>query len=275
MSIFEKFATSVTAWLFLACISIFTIQMAIPEFNEIFVLQADRWWRVDTWFTHMFMHGSLWHLLGNMIGVVTVGYFIESVMKSKMQYFKLYIYSGLFAMILQFSFDLMFYGMHDGGYVGASGALCGLIGALAYYMPSSTLLIFFILPVRTKIVFWGFIVISILFYFLNIYTGEGQVAHLAHAGGLISGFFLAKYLSPKLALKVSGYDYNGKEWEAIVLNLQQFNNFIIVHPFKFKWEYAEDSRKMNAKEDYHVSMLTYTVSDIVNKKIKDQEDESE
>jgi membrane associated rhomboid family serine protease len=278
MNFFKEFPKTITAKIFLICIIVFSLQVTIPVFNEIFVLRSDRLYRIDTWITNMFMHGSLLHLLGNMVGVVTIGFVIEKIMGNTKSYIKLYIITGICASLLQISFDLIFFGMKDIGYVGASGALCGLVGALAYYIPNARLLVFFILPMRTILLFFLLILASFVLYFTNVIEGGQQVAHLAHAGGLISGFILARYLAPKLELKVEGMDFQGQEWSGIVRNIDGFQEFIKKCPFNFKWEYVEGSRKLNAKEDYTVSMMTYAVHDLVSdfiKKREEEEDESE
>ncbi|MBW8522198.1 rhomboid family intramembrane serine protease [Chryseobacterium chendengshani] len=74
--------------------------------------------------------------------------------------------------------------------VGASGAIFGVIAAFATLYPDSKIGILFIpIPVKVKYVLPIVIVGSI---YLGIFGGGGNIAHLAHVGGAIVGFILAR-----------------------------------------------------------------------------------
>ena len=74
--------------------------------------------------------------------------------------------------------------------VGASGAIFGVIAAFATLYPDSKIGIMFIpIPVKVKYVLPIVIVGSI---YLGISGNGGNIAHLAHVGGAIVGFILAK-----------------------------------------------------------------------------------
>lgn len=74
--------------------------------------------------------------------------------------------------------------------VGASGAIFGVIAAFATLYPDAKIGILFIpIPVKVKYVLPIIIVGSI---YLGIFGGGGNIAHLAHVGGAIVGFILAK-----------------------------------------------------------------------------------
>jgi membrane associated rhomboid family serine protease len=78
------------------------------------------------------------------------------------------------------------------GMLGASGALFGILFAFAYLFPNTELmLLFFPFPIKAKY--------FVLFYGLyELYAGVHRtpgdnVAHFAHLGGLVIGFFVVKY----------------------------------------------------------------------------------
>jgi membrane associated rhomboid family serine protease len=250
--------------IFIVCCIVYTLQVQIEGFNETFAFSSHALWRIDTWIVHMFMHGNATHLICNMIGVVSIGYCIENIMKNNKNFIKLFLISGVGAMALQIGADVIFYDTSvERHYVGASGALCGLVGALVYYLPNSKLLLFFILPLRTKILFWGMLGVGFVLYALNVYTGEGNVAHLAHNGGLIAGLLLAKWLSPKLLLKLEGCGADGIKMEGEVLSTEDVSRFTKLYPYEFKWQYGEDSRKLKSGEDYSMMMLTSMLNDLI------------
>jgi rhomboid-like protein len=137
--------------------------------------------------THMFMHAGLMHIFFNMFGLVVFGRIIESVWGSK-KMFILYFVSGLGAAGLQL---LVYHLMNiTAVMVGASGALFGLLAAFALLFPNVELMIIFIpIPVKAKYMVPAFAILSLFAGVANI----GNIAHFAHVGGAIFGFFIALY----------------------------------------------------------------------------------
>jgi membrane associated rhomboid family serine protease len=75
--------------------------------------------------------------------------------------------------------------------VGASGAVFGLLLAFGMLFPNTLLYLYFAIPVKAK-----YFVIA--YGLLELYAGisnnpADNVAHFAHLGGMIFGFFLIKY----------------------------------------------------------------------------------
>lgn len=183
--------------------------------------------------THMFMHGSLMHILFNMFTLYSFGPVLEKTLGDR-KYVILYFVSGLGAFFLynlwnfievqQIQSSLESLGFNLNGYlsgenvsfkgdsaaiinqqelvenlksilsvpmVGASGAIFGVIAAFATLYPNAEIGIMFIpIPVKVKYVLPVIIVGSII---LGVTGNGGGIAHLAHVGGAIIGFLLAKY----------------------------------------------------------------------------------
>ncbi|CAD7806348.1 Rhomboid protease GlpG [Chryseobacterium aquaeductus] len=77
-----------------------------------------------------------------------------------------------------------------GSMLGASGAIFGVIAAFATLYPDSKIGIMFIpVPVKVKYLLPIIVIGSV---YLGIFGGGGNIAHLAHVGGAIVGFILAK-----------------------------------------------------------------------------------
>ena len=74
--------------------------------------------------------------------------------------------------------------------VGASGAVFGILLAFGMLFPNTLLYIYFAIPVKAKYVVLGY---GLLELFLTITSSNDGIAHLAHIGGMIFGFFLIKY----------------------------------------------------------------------------------
>jgi membrane associated rhomboid family serine protease len=149
-----------------------------------------------TIFTSMFMHGSIVHLLGNMLFLWIFGNNVEDYLGRK-NFVIFYLLSGVAAAFLQIFLN------PDSKVpmVGASGAIAGILGAYLLLYPHAkvtTVIIFgfFIRIIRIPAVvvlsFW--IIYQFLYGIssLAVRTGEGGVAWFAHIGGFITGIILIK-----------------------------------------------------------------------------------
>ena len=139
--------------------------------------------------THMFMHANFMHLFFNMFGLVIFGKVLETVWGSK-RMFILYFVSGLGAAGLQL---LVYYLLNvNGAMLGASGAIFGLLAAFAYLFPNVELMLIFLpIPIKAKYFVPIYAVMELFFGVAN-FSGD-NIAHFAHLGGAIFGFFLAVY----------------------------------------------------------------------------------
>lgn len=80
--------------------------------------------------------------------------------------------------------------------IGASGAVFGILLAFGMLFPNTELFLMFIpIPIKAKYFVLGY---GLLEFFLGIQNSAGDnVAHFAHLGGMLFGFFLVKYWSKK------------------------------------------------------------------------------
>ncbi len=150
-----------------------------------------------TMFTHMFLHGGLGHLIGNMIFLWLVGCLLE-MGSGRVYYFTTYIVTGLCAvgMFWLWNMDAM------GPLVGASGAIAGLMGAFTVLYGRKKMKIFYSIGIYFNYVKIRAIILLPLWVGNEVYQlafSEMQhVAYLAHLGGLLSGaligFVNKKYL---------------------------------------------------------------------------------
>lgn len=74
--------------------------------------------------------------------------------------------------------------------VGASGAVYGILLAFGMMFPNEYIYLYFFLPMKAKWFVLGYGLIELVSGVLS--TGDG-IAHFAHLGGMIFGFFLIKY----------------------------------------------------------------------------------
>lgn len=144
--------------------------------------------------THMFMHAGIMHIAFNMITFASFGPVLENVLKEK-KFLILYFLSGLGAFVLH-SLWLYFEMVStqqiiDARMLGASGAIFGVIAGFTALYPDAKMYIMFIpFPIKAKVLLPIAIIGSLYF---GITGGGGNVAHFAHIGGAVVGYFLVKY----------------------------------------------------------------------------------
>lgn len=157
--------------------------------------------------TYMFVHAGLSHIFFNMLMLYFVGVELEQMWGTK--YFtKFYFACGIGAGLTQVLLALPifpFAAQFQAPTVGASGALYGLLLAYALYFPTRMFLVFFIFPLQARYFVLILGAISLLF---SLGGGTG-IAHTAHLGGLISGYF---YLKGKRLNIISEIQYRYLKW---------------------------------------------------------------
>jgi rhomboid-like protein len=175
--------------------------------------------------THFFMHDGLGHIFFNMFGLVVFGNVLERVWGAKrflifyfvtalgaaflhqlVQGIEIYQISGSFFPGLQdhyqvihngFSYtdgesidNLRVFGIMSGNAVGASGAIYGLLGAVAYLFPNTTVYLYFAIPIKMK---WLALILGVAALAMGVQNNPGDsIAHFAHLGGMLFGLILVK-----------------------------------------------------------------------------------
>ncbi|WP_054698722.1 rhomboid family intramembrane serine protease [Desulfosarcina cetonica] len=156
--------------------------------------------RVSAFFTYMFLHGSVGHLVGNMVFLWILGCMIE-IGAGRLLFTGIYLISGLMAGGL---FCLV-YPSSMVPLVGASGAIAGLMGAYTVLYGRTRVSVFYSLgfyfntariPAIVLLPAW----IANECYQL-FFSGASHVAYVAHIGGLAGGALLA-YAGDRLVGKV-------------------------------------------------------------------------
>jgi membrane associated rhomboid family serine protease len=149
-------------------------------------------------FTHMFLHGSWLHIIGNMWFLWVFGDNVEDRL-GKFKYLLFYVLCGLGAAVIQSLVSFLTGAVHV-PMVGASGAISGVLGAYLYLFPHARILalvpIFFFLtftelPAVFFIGMWVFI--QIINGLITLpFAGMGGVAWFAHIGGFFVGYKLVR-----------------------------------------------------------------------------------
>ena len=165
-------------------------------------------------FTYMFMHAGWEHIILNMFMLWMFGVVVESALGTK-RFFFYYIFCGVGAGLMQeiAQFFWVYYQLNNveplsiseavsvmqanaealNGLttVGASGAIYALLLAFGMMFPDEKMFIIPIpIPIKAKWMVLGSIAIEL---FAGLGSPNDNVAHLAHLGGMIFGYFLLRY----------------------------------------------------------------------------------
>jgi len=193
-------------WLIVINVAVFLLdalsQNWRPGFSTLtFGLSLDGLRAMEFWqpVTYMFMHGGIWHLVFNMIGLYIFGTEFERVF-GQQRFLQFYIVCGVLGglayMILSWV-DPYYAGIP---LVGASGAIFGLLIAAMIFFPNiQVILVFFPIPVRV----FGMIVLAIaLLTILSPGVGSNRGGELCHAAGALAGvgMFYAWGVMPRVRL---------------------------------------------------------------------------
>jgi len=144
--------------------------------------------------TSIFMHGSLMHLIGNMLFLWIFGNNIEDNL-GKVKFIIFYLAAGVGASLIHvvFNFNSVV------PVIGASGAVSGVMGAYLILYPHAkvrTLVFIFIFITFMDIPAYLFLIVWFVFQFFYAGSGSG-IAWMAHVGGFIIGILLIKLMKNK------------------------------------------------------------------------------
>jgi len=153
-----------------------------------------------TLFTSMFMHGGVFHILGNMLYLWIFGNNIEDRL-GHFRFILFYLFCGIAAAL---SHTMV---AADSGVpmIGASGAVSGVLGAYILLFPMARIhtiifLGFFLqsvqIPALIVIGFWAIIQI-VNGLITQGMPNQGGIAWFAHAGGFLAGLISIKLWQPR------------------------------------------------------------------------------
>ena len=152
--------------------------------------------------SYMFLHAGLFHIGMNMFILWMFGSQVEALW-GRRNFLIYYFVCGIGAAVVYGLFNLFGMSAYT-PMLGASGAVYGLLLAYGLSFPDNIILVFFVLPMKAKyaVVLFG------LIEFLSIPQG-GSVAHLAHLGGMLTGFIFLQITTPGMARRGGGFDPAG------------------------------------------------------------------
>jgi membrane associated rhomboid family serine protease len=145
--------------------------------------------------TDLFVHGSIWHILFNMITLYFFGTFLLRLVGTR-DFLIIYFLGGIVGNIFFMLFAFMgFLTSQFAIVIGASGAIFALGGTLAVLTPKLRVFVF---PIPVPMPLWvavigGFVIVSFV----------GGVAWQGHLGGLVTGLLAGFVLRNRVRTPIS------------------------------------------------------------------------
>ncbi|MBL7859035.1 MAG: rhomboid family intramembrane serine protease [Cyclobacteriaceae bacterium] len=168
---------------------IFVLQNVMPGVTNLLSLwnvRSDNFMPYQL-FTYMFCHGGFFHIFFNMIVLASMGPVLESFWGQN-RFIIFYLFTGIGAGVFNVAIDFFFLDSPSFGLMmGASGAIYGVLMGFGMLFPNmEVMLLIPPIPIKAKYLVWVLGLMTLL-------IGGGNVAHLAHLGGIIFAFILIRY----------------------------------------------------------------------------------
>ena len=188
----------------IACVSVFFLQ----EVSQLIFHEAGRqfwlaWFgmvpyavihglRIWQPFTYLFLHGGFWHIFFNLLYLAMFGADLEKTWGSR-KFYRYYFLCGIGAGLIDLLVREMLVTAHfvseralADSTIGASGAVYGILLAVAMIMPQRRVWLF---PIPVTMPMWLVVtILGALEFFSTIGdTGDG-ISHVCHLGGMLVGY---------------------------------------------------------------------------------------
>ena len=190
------FSKSAALTLVAVNVVLFFLTEALPSLraylslNTVLIIRGRMYWQ---FISYMFVHASLMHLLGNMLGLVFFGTAVERSLGTK-QFLILYFASGLASGMLSFAVYAAA-GMNRVFLLEASGAVYAVLLVFSVLFPRALIYLWGILPIPAPILVSIFALIEI---FSQLFGADSRVAHTTHLFG-----FAATWIYVRIRMKKS------------------------------------------------------------------------
>ncbi len=132
--------------------------------------------------TYMFLHGDIFHILFNMLGLWMFGTDLERLWGTK-TFTRFFFICGIGGAL----FKVLLSPNTIQNTIGASGAVLGLLVAYAVMYPDR-IIILYIFPIKVKWFAIGYAALTVL----SSISGGGNTDYRVHLGGMLCGFLYMK-----------------------------------------------------------------------------------
>ncbi len=204
--------------------------------------------------TYQFMHGGFFHIAINMFILWMFGIEIENLWGSK-KFLLFYLTAGVIGGLFQILLSPVLIGGLSGPTIGASGAIMGVMVVFGILFPNRLIYLYFLIPIKVKY----FIIVLVLIEIFAVNSG-GNVAHLAHVGGALTGFF---YMMWDRSASFKSIFSSGSQFGGGGNISNPFKN--ISNPFKKKERNVEDASFYEIKDKEEKQINQEDIDKILDK----------
>lgn len=205
-----------TVMLLIALVAVFAAE-AIAEaymglsLKQYGTLSKSVWQKGWVWqlVTFQFLHGSFPHLFFNGLGLWMFGRPIEAAFGGR-RMLGIWIAGGLFGGLLQLGISAAFPLQFSSDVVGASAGLMTFLAIFCRLEPDARILLALVVPVPARFLFYFSVGVALFF---TVVPSRDGVAHAAHLGGLLFGWFWVQ----------AGYHRGEGLWERLSEGWQRWN----------------------------------------------------
>lgn len=182
-------------WLCLICIGMFILQNLIPGFTDALILDKQSYYQPWRFLTSIFLHGGWMHLLYNLFALGLFGSILEKLIGGR-KFLAIFFLAGIFANLVAVNFYA--------SSLGASGAIYGVLGCLAFIRPGMAIWAFGLpMPMFIAVILW--IAGSVIGIFVPSNVGD-----IAHLSGIVIGLLFGLVLRLRRKPRKTEYNYSIK-----------------------------------------------------------------
>jgi membrane associated rhomboid family serine protease len=178
--------TPVVKYLLIINVTVYFMQIlgadrALVTWFSVFPVSWEATLQIWRYVTYQFLHGGMWHIVFNMLGLFFLGPTLERHWGSK-RFLKFYLGCGIAGGLFYPLLAIVGF-LSVGPMIGASGAILGMLAACAILFPHFIVFIlFFPVPIRVAAI------ICIFFATVTILSrGANAGGEAAHLGGMAAG----------------------------------------------------------------------------------------
>jgi len=189
----------------LVIIFVFVLQVLIGGFTELFVLSQEFYFQIWRFFTAIFLHSGLTHLIFNLFALLLFGSILEKLIGGR-RFLIVFFVTGILANLISVNFYTLS--------LGASGAIFGILGTLIVIKPGLPVWVFGLpMPIFVAGILW--VGADLLGVFGFGETGVGNIAHLSGLFlGLVFGFYYHKLIERRKRIpKIVIDERSMQNWE--------------------------------------------------------------
>jgi membrane associated rhomboid family serine protease len=182
--------------------SISSIRAELKKIKKPFEEYLLTGWRNKGMFTHMWLHGGLLHLIGNLLFLWIFGNAVCAKI-GNIIYAPIYIIAGLSA-----AMTYLLFSSHPA--LGASGAINGIVGMYLVLFPTNSITCYWSLTMLYWKEFeapsYAMILLWLAYDIFGAAVGGSNIAYFAHFGGFATGFVIAIILLKTKFITMTQYE---------------------------------------------------------------------